>query len=191
MEPRMRGKLILIGFMGTGKSSVSRELADRLGWDRVDIDEEIERLDGRSISDIFAVDGEESFREMESNVLRTIVESAEAAVVATGGGAVLKPVNRLLMSERGFVVALKASPETIIARVQQDLSRPLLQGDIHDRVHTLLKKREGAYDFAHLSLDTTNLSLGEVVDAILREWNRYALALSNKRDIEGDQLRWT
>ena len=166
MERQQLKKLVLIGFMGTGKSTVSRLLSEKLGWKRVDGDEEIERLENKRISDIFAADGEAGFRVIETRVLETILASEENAVVATGGGAVLSAVNRELMLNKGFVVALKASPEQIIARVKSDTERPLLQGDAVERVNLLLAQRKHAYDFAHLTIDTTNMSAEEVVAAI-------------------------
>lgn len=173
MEARSRHKLILIGFMGTGKSSVSRMLAEKLGWERLDADEEIERSENREIRTIFSEEGEEAFRDIESRELQKLMERPEPAVVATGGGAVLRDNNRDVMLSNGYVVALKASPDNIISRVTLDKSRPLLQGDVAGRVHRLLEQRKGAYDFAHLSIDTTGLSIEEVVDEIVREWNVY------------------
>lgn len=170
MERQQLKKLVLIGFMGTGKSTVSRLLAGKLGWKRVDGDEEIERLEEKTISDIFAADGEAGFRVIETRVLETILTSGEYAVVATGGGAVLSEVNRKLMLNNGFVVALKASPEQIIARVKTDTERPLLQDDAAKRVNLLLAQRKHAYDFAHLTVDTTNMSAEEVVETILEQW---------------------
>lgn len=170
MERQQLKKLVLIGFMGTGKSTVSRLLAGKLGWKRVDGDEEIERLEEKTISDIFAADGEVGFRVIETRVLETILTSGEYAVVATGGGAVLSEVNRKLMLNNGFVVALKASPEQIIARVKTDTERPLLQDDAAERVNLLLAQRKHAYDFAHLTVDTTNMSAEEVVETILEQW---------------------
>jgi len=169
MERQQLKKLVLIGFMGTGKSTVSRLLSEKLGWKRVDGDEEIERLENKRISDIFAADGEAGFRLIETRVLETILASEENAVVATGGGAVLSAVNRELMLNNGYVVALKASPEQIIARVKSDTERPLLQGDAVERVNLLLAQRKHAYDFAHLTIDTTNMSAEEVVAAILEQ----------------------
>lgn len=176
MMSATKNKLVLIGFMGTGKSSVSRLLAERLGWLRVDADEEIVRREGRSIADIFSRDGEEAFRAIESQVLRSLLANRAAAVVATGGGAVLKKDNRHAMLEHGFVVALKAAPEVIIARVSRDEGRPLLQGNAEARVHALLAQRAHAYDFAHLSIDTTDLTVDEVVEHILRQWRSGSFA---------------
>jgi shikimate kinase len=169
MDRQPLKKLVLIGFMGTGKSTVSKLLAGKLGWKRVDGDEEIERLENRLIADIFTADGEAGFRVIETKVLEAILASEESSVIATGGGAVLSEVNRELMLSKGFVVALKASPEQIIERVKTDTARPLLQGDAEERVNLLLEQRKHAYDFAHLTIDTTNMSAEEVVEAILAQ----------------------
>lgn len=169
-----RGKLILIGFMGTGKSSVSRLLAEKLGWLRLDADEEIERAEGRTVSSIFESDGEEAFRTIESRVLIGLLGLEESIVLATGGGAVLRGGNRDAMLGGGFVVALQCSPERIIARVKSDTARPLLQGDVESRVRDLLEQRKGIYDFAHLSIDTTDLPVEEVVEIILRQWKLHS-----------------
>ena len=169
-----RDKLILIGFMGTGKSSVSRQLAEKLGWQRLDADEEIERSEGRTISSIFASDGEAAFRAIETRVLTGLLDLEKSIVLATGGGAVLREENRRAMLGGGFVVALHASPDRIIARVKSDTARPLLQGDIESKVNALLEQRKGIYDFAHLSIDTTNLAVEEVVEVILREWKLHS-----------------
>ncbi|MDQ8733500.1 shikimate kinase [Paenibacillus sp. LHD-38] len=172
MERQPCNKLVLIGFMGTGKSTVSRLLAEELGWKRVDGDEEIERLENKLISNIFATEGEASFRKIETKVLDMILASEDSCVVATGGGAVLSSANRELMLNKGYVVALKASPEQIMARVKTDNARPLLQGDAEERVNMLLEQRKHAYDFAHLTIDTTSMSAEEVVATILEQWTK-------------------
>lgn len=171
MGRQQLSKLVLIGFMGTGKSTVSKLLSEKVGCTRIDGDEEIEKLENKRVSDIFASDGEAGFRIIETKVLGTILEREDTCVVATGGGAVLSPINRELMLKNGFVVALKASPDQIIARVKTDPERPLLQGDAEERVNLLLKQREHAYDFAHFTIDTTNMSVEEVVAAILEQWS--------------------
>ncbi|WP_138751731.1 shikimate kinase [Paenibacillus sinopodophylli] len=171
MEGQQISKLVLVGFMGTGKSTVSRLLAEELGWKRVDGDEEIEKYENRLISDIFASDGEAAFREIETKVLHQLLVGEDCCVISTGGGAVLRETNRELMLDNGFVVALKASPEQILARVKTDTARPLLQGDAEERVHLLLEQRKHAYDFAHLSIDTTSMTAEEVVAAIMEQWS--------------------
>ncbi|MBD2871502.1 shikimate kinase [Paenibacillus arenilitoris] len=175
MERQPFNKIVLIGFMGTGKSTISRLLSGRLGWARLDGDEEIERVSGKRISDIFAADGEAGFRRIETTVLESLLKDESPAIVATGGGAVLSEYNRSLMLDHAWVVALKASPEHIIERVKSDSSRPLLQGDAAERVHTLLEQRKHAYDFAHFTVDTTGLTAEQVASAIMEAYEAYIL----------------
>ncbi|GKU78453.1 shikimate kinase [Paenibacillus sp. L3-i20] len=180
MESKFCDKLILIGFMGTGKSSVSRLLAEQLGCIRVDVDEEIERVENKTVATIFENKGEENFREIESQVLHGLLTNPGSSVIATGGGAVLREINRKVMLEKGYVVALKASPDQIISRVINDESRPLLNGDVKNRVYSLLEQRKTAYDFAHMAIDTTELSVEDVVANIVREWHHYSSSNKSK-----------
>ncbi|WP_239617261.1 shikimate kinase [Cohnella mopanensis] len=162
--------IIIVGFMGTGKSTVSRLLSERLGWESKDTDEEIERLAGRSIKQMFAEDGEQVFRDWESRVL-TDVLSLGRQVVATGGGAVLRESNRRAMLMGGWVVALTADKMSLIRRVTSSAvagTRPLLAGDAEERVSTLLESRRNAYDFAHVVVDTSKRSPSEVAELLVR-----------------------
>jgi len=161
--------IILVGFMGTGKSTVSRLLAERLGWEALDTDEEIEKAAGKSIPDIFAEDGETVFRDWESRVLKAVL-GGERRIVATGGGAVLREDNRREMLERGWVVALTADRETLVRRVSGagEGPRPLLAGDAEERVAKLLETRRHAYDFARAMVDTSKRSPAEVAEAVLQ-----------------------
>ncbi|HIW34016.1 MAG TPA: shikimate kinase [Candidatus Paenibacillus intestinavium] len=168
----LRNKIILIGFMGTGKSAVADGLASELQLHKYDIDVEIVKHAGQEISEIFAQAGEEAFRNIETEVLNERLSSPEASIIATGGGAVLKQSNRESMLEHGFVIHLIASSDVIISRVKHDTGRPLLQGDVTARVHQLMATRAGAYDFAHYSIDTSNLTLPEVVNKIVEAWKQ-------------------
>ncbi|MDO7905291.1 shikimate kinase [Paenibacillus sp. JX-17] len=161
--------LILVGMMGTGKSTVSRILAQELGYHLIDMDEEIERLEGRSIADIFTQHGEEYFREAEAAALRSIC-SAKGQVISTGGGSVLRSVNCDLMLSSGLVVALTAVPEVIIERVSGNPDRPLLAGGVEDRVRRIMEERRDAYKFAHVEVDTSHLSAAEVASMILAHY---------------------
>lgn len=156
--------------MGTGKSTVGRLLAQRGGFEVVDVDAEIVRREGRTIPELFAQFGEDYFRAAETDALRSVMGQAGSLVIATGGGAVLRPENRTLMTEGGLVVALTATAEQIMARVSQDKGRPLLQGNLEERVHKLLSERRTAYDFAPVRIDTTGLSAEEVAEAIWDAW---------------------
>ncbi|RXZ77060.1 shikimate kinase [Paenibacillaceae bacterium] len=158
--------IVLVGFMGTGKSSVSKLLSERLGLIRVDLDEEIEKRENCKISELFAEKGEAAFRDIESAVLASVLQG-DSKIIATGGGAVLRGSNCDRMLEAGLVVALKADAEHIIARVGKDESRPLLQGDLEQRVHHLLNERRHVYDFAHVMIDTTHYNTSEVAEQII------------------------
>ncbi|MEQ7052590.1 shikimate kinase [Paenibacillaceae sp. P-4] len=150
----MMQHIILIGFMGTGKSTVGQEVAKKLGCSFTDLDAAVVALEGRTIPDIFASDGEAYFREQESHVLAGILNSPTRHVIATGGGIVLQESNRELMRDGGFIVHLAASKETILSRVKRDRNRPLLQGDVEAQVSKLMQQREGLYDFAHTTVLT-------------------------------------
>ena len=114
--------------MGTGKSTVGRLLADTLGYTLIDLDAEIERVEGRTISEMFEADGEPYFREAESVALRSDFRERKGIVVASGGGAVLRSENCDVMKRGGWVVALTADASSIVERVRGDANRPLLAG---------------------------------------------------------------
>lgn len=158
--------IILIGFMGTGKSTVGRIAAKRLGVPFVDADRQIEREQGMTIPDIFREKGEAAFRAMETETLKRLLAGGRR-VIATGGGAVLAEENRAAMKAGGTVVALKASPQTIIRRVKGDGSRPLLAGNVADNVLRLYEQRKTAYDFADLIIDTDALTAAEAAERIV------------------------
>jgi shikimate kinase len=158
--------IVLTGFMGTGKSTVGRLLAQRLGKPFIDVDERIERRTGLTISQIFARHGEPFFRQIEQQELAAAL--AEDAVVATGGGAIVDPQNLARMKQAGPIVCLTASVDAILARTSADRSRPLLQHeDRRARVEALLAERAPAYAQADICIDTTERSPEEVVEAVL------------------------
>lgn len=161
--------LILIGMMGTGKSTVGALLAEKLGYCMVDLDAELERREGRTIPDIFANEGEAYFRDAETAVLHKVLEDS-GQVVATGGGAVLREGNCRAMLNNGYVVALSAQAESIVERVRSSADRPLLAGDVEGRVRKIMEERKDAYSFAHVTIDTTGVGAGEVVELILARY---------------------
>jgi shikimate kinase len=166
-----RNNIVLVGFMGTGKSSVGRFLAEKLGWELIDTDHYIEKQEGKSISELFAKYGEAFFRENETRVIQEIMGKTNQ-VVATGGGAVLEEENRKNLKANGFVVALTASLETIIQRVGGDRNRPLLQGKANEFVPQLLQRRKHAYDFADFTISTDRLRIEFVAQRILAAYNK-------------------
>lgn len=160
--------IVLIGFMGTGKTTVGRIVADRLKWAFVDTDARIEKEQGAEVSQLFERHGECYFRDLETKTLRKVLES-ERQVIATGGGAVLAEANRHAMQEGGFVIALQADFSAIIQRVGGNTSRPLLKGNLEQQVSSLLEQRKHAYDFADMIIDTSNKPVSYIADRILNE----------------------
>jgi shikimate kinase len=160
--------IVLMGFMGTGKSEVGRRLAQRLGRAFVDTDRLVEARAGKRIATIFAEDGEPAFRTLERAAV------AEAAgrggpVVAVGGGAVLDPENVRCLRAAGVLVYLTARPEIIMGRVGDGSKRPLLQGDPRAAVARLLAERGPVYAAAaDITVDTSGRTAGEVVGEIQR-----------------------
>lgn len=170
--------VFLTGFMGTGKSTVGRALARRLGKTFVDADTEIERLEGMTVARIFAEKGEEVFRRTEREVIAALAQGD--AVVALGGGAIVDDGNFRTMRESGPIVCLTASVEEILRRVGHDRRRPLLAGDDRvQRVRELLEARRSAYSRADFEIETTGLEVETVVDRIVA-----VLAVAGDSDAE-------
>ena len=165
------GNIYLIGFSFTGKTTVGRLLAHRLGMFFVDSDDEIERAVGRPISEIFEPDGETHFRELETELLREL-SNQSGRVISTGGGIVVDPTNRELMDGSGTVVCLEARPVTILERLQRasdnESSRPLLQRTRPlDAIRRLKSRRQRHYAEANVTVHTDFLQPDGVVEAIV------------------------
>ncbi|MBD7967807.1 shikimate kinase [Paenibacillus sp. Sa2BVA9] len=152
--------------MGTGKTTVSSILAQELGYTRIDIDTEIEAQEGCPIPVLFQEKGERYFRQVESDTLCRILKDS-SQVVSTGGGCVLRTENQKIMKDAGWVIALTASPESIISRVSSSGDRPLLKGNVEERIKNIMEERKDAYSFADVTIDTSELSPEEVVHHIL------------------------
>ncbi len=160
--------LILVGFMGAGKTTVGRRLAARLHWDVVDCDDLIEARAGRRISEIFADQGETAFRELEAEVAATL-GGYRHTVITTGGGIVERPENLPFLRAAGRVIYLRARPESLYERVKGSSHRPLLQvDDPLARIRELLAHRAPRYEEADQIVDTDGLTVDEVVEAILQ-----------------------
>ena len=164
--------LLLIGYRGTGKTTVGRRLADRLGWTFVDADDEIERVAGRSIAEIFATSGEEVFRDLEEEVVARLC-GAKQHVISLGGGAILRDSNREKIANAGEVIWLIASPQTIHQRLESDAStrqrRPNLtsQGGLAE-IEAVLELRQPFYrECANFEVDTDTCSLDDVAGKIV------------------------
>jgi shikimate kinase len=160
--------LILTGFMGSGKSSVGRVLAERLACLFVDLDAEIVAAAGRSINDIFAHDGEQAFRSLESACLERVL-GAGRSVIATGGGVVMADHNRSCMRNRGIVVNLVVSLPQVLKRLHGAADRPLFAGsNAPNSVKLLMDGREQFYADADIRIDTDGKSVEDVAAEILR-----------------------
>ena len=157
----------LIGLPGSGKSTVGRQLARRLQLPFLDSDHVIEERIGCAIRDYFEREGEASFRDVEESVIDELTLQA-SGVLSTGGGAVLRPVNRLHLHERGHVVYLRSSPEELFRRLRHDTSRPLLQvADPLGRLRDLYTQRDPLYrETAHFVIETGRPSVATLVNMI-------------------------
>ena len=159
---------ILVGLMGSGKSSIGRRLAARLDLPLIDLDDYIVAKAGRSIPEIFKQDGEAVFRQMETDALAEVV--GKPAVIATGGGAVLSETNRRMFKEHPPVIWLKATPEFLAKRIDGDCNRPLIAGgDTLSRLRELAEIRYPLYEAcADFSLPRCDMKKDEAMKAILR-----------------------
>ena len=159
--------LILTGFMGTGKTVVGRQVARQLGWKFVDMDCLIEEREGRTIADIFRQQGEGYFRQIEAALCHELA-ARSSLVIATGGGALLPDTNREILGASGPVICLTASADEILRRLDTAVDRPLLQGDDRQgRIAALLAERGEAYSRIPWQVDTSGLTVGQVVDRVL------------------------
>lgn len=170
--------LILIGFMGCGKTTIGRELGKLLGYPVVDTDQLIESKVGLPIPRIFAERGEDHFRLLESAVLQELsAPGADRRIISTGGGIVTRKRNRRLLARLGFVVWLQIPAEEVLRRTAANRQRPLLETDDRERkIRDLLAEREPLYrETAHCVIETTGLDASEVACGIL-ETARYHFA---------------
>jgi shikimate kinase/3-dehydroquinate synthase len=159
--------LIITGFMGTGKSQVGREVARRLGQEFVDMDTLIEERVGMTIPEIFAQRGEGFFRQQERELCQELAKRREL-VIATGGGALIPEENRRVLGASGLLVCLTCGVEEILQRLAQVEDRPLLEGaDRRERIETLLAQRREAYSRISNQIDTTGLTVEEVVARVI------------------------
>ena len=164
--------LSLIGYRATGKTTLARLVAERLGWDWIDADTEIELRAGKSISRIFAEDGEPAFRDIEAAVIADLCRR-DRLVLAAGGGAPLRSDNRRAMRARGKVVWLVARPETILARMAADAATPARRPALTDRpaleeITQLLAAREPIYrEAADLLVDAEGKPAAEITEEII------------------------
>ncbi len=163
-------KLALVGLPGSGKSTVGRQLARRLALPFVDSDHVIEQRVGCSIRDYFDREGEPAFRDLEEAVIAELADQPDA-VVATGGGAVLRPSNRERLHRAAHVIYLRSTPEEVFRRVRHDGKRPLLQvADPLARLRTMYEERDPLYrETAHFVIETGRPSVSTLVNMVLMQ----------------------
>ncbi|MFZ0664770.1 MAG: shikimate kinase [Acidimicrobiales bacterium] len=161
-------RVVLVGMMGSGKTTVGKLLAQRLGGQFADSDEEIESSRGMTIAQIFETDGEEGFRRIESEVLLSLLARDGPDVVAAGGGAVLSEANRDAMRDSSTVVWLRTGVATLAARVGSGDTRPLLAGRALERLEEINREREEIYaPVADVVVDTDDLPPESVTESVL------------------------
>ena len=157
--------------MAVGKSAVGRTLARKLGRRFVDLDKIIERSEGMKVKDIFSRKGESYFRRAEKQALAEVLFQGEQ-VIATGGGVVIDEENLRLLREKSFLVCLTAAPEVLLRRAEKSRRRPLLEGgDRAQRIGELLAQRGKNYAQAHVAIDTSDLTVEQVVEKIIERFN--------------------
>ena len=156
----MKNNIVLIGFMGCGKTTVGEKLAERLAYSFLDTDLYIENREGKTISEIFEQDGEKYFRDTETKSIQELVESTEKTIVSSGGGLPLRAENAKLLQKLGFVIYLKVKKETVLSRLEGDTTRPLLAGgNIREKITHLMDMRLSDYlDAAEVIIDTDGRS---------------------------------
>lgn len=173
-------RVLLVGMMGAGKTTVGKLLAGKLGWRYVDSDDEVEELTGHTVKELFESGGEQAFRPVESKALAAALDDEGPAVVSVAGGAVLDPANRALLRSAGTVVWLRAHPETLLDRVRAEADaaargvrgaqdhRPLLDRDPGGTLTRLDRERRPIYrEVADLVVDVDGLAPGVVADRVL------------------------
>ena len=172
--------LYLVGFMGTGKTTVGRAVGTKIGFDVLDSDHEIERIRGKSIPDIFAQDGEPAFRQFERDFIER-GHPGERTVIACGGGLVVQPNMLELLQSKGVVVCLHASIEAILARTARHRNRPLLEVENpEERIRTLYAAREPVYRKSGTVILTDSRPLNDIVAHVIRSWRRDAADFARK-----------
>lgn len=161
--------IVLIGFMGCGKSTVGFKLSYRLRIPMEDTDKLIERKQNKTISEIFAQEGELFFRNLETELLEELKDNSYTRIISVGGGTPVRPENRPMLKACGRVIYLRVSPEVVYERVKKDTGRPLLQCENPlEKIRQLMSERSQAYEeCADIIIETDELTLDEVVEQIV------------------------
>ena len=157
--------IILIGYMGSGKSTVGRKAAKAVKYSFLDTDDLIEKEEGMTIAKLFEEKGEPYFREKETETIKRLIAEPKGNIIATGGGLPMKAGNAELLKELGTVIYLKAETDTLVKRLSGDTARPLLKnGDLREKIETMLAVRGPVYEAcADVVLQTDNMSFYEII----------------------------
>lgn len=167
----MNKNIVLVGLSGSGKSTLGNILSDLSGYALVDTDAIIVKLQNRSINNIFATNGEDFFRTLETKVSKE-VSAFDKQIISTGGGIVLKEKNLEYLKQNGIVFYLKTSVNTLLKRLEGDNTRPLLKtDDVKKKLENMLEIRGKLYEKADVTIETDNLSPEETAKEILRIYN--------------------
>lgn len=168
--------IILIGFMGCGKTSVGIKLSYHMRRPMLDTDKLIEKDEGRTISEIFETDGEGCFRDLETQCLKKLIATADKQIISVGGGLPVREENHALLKELGTVVYLRAMAETIYERVKHDTTRPLLQGDDpKQKIRSLMEQRAAVYEkAADIIIDVDGKDFDDITDEIARNYKQHS-----------------
>lgn len=174
LEKTVKGNVVLIGFMGCGKSTIGRKLSEKLGYRLIDVDAYIEEKQGCTISELFDKKGEGYFRELETKAVDELNESISHAVICTGGGLPMREENHERLRRLGEIVYLDVTPEEVIRRLEGDTTRPLLQGDdVEARVRRLMENRRPVYEsLADISIEERGKAVDDIVKEIVWELSR-------------------
>lgn len=167
----MKDNIILIGFMGSGKTSVGIKLSYQMKRTMIDTDKWIEQKQKMTVSEIFAASGEEAFRRMETECLKELIKTADRQIISVGGGLPMREENHGLLKELGRVVYLKVTPEAVYERLKNDTTRPLLQvEEPMERIRTLLAGRAPVYEkCADVVVEVSDKSFEEIIEQILNK----------------------
>lgn len=165
MKINKNKNIILIGYMGSGKSTVGKKAARALEYTFLDTDALIEEAEGMAISELFEKKGEAYFREQETETIRRLLQAPKGNIIATGGGLPMREGNAELLKKLGTVVYLKAETKTLMARLSGDTTRPLLkEGDLRTKIDTMLQVRGPVYErTADVILETDDMSFYEII----------------------------
>lgn len=169
----MKDNIILTGFMGCGKTSVGIRLSYALKRTIIDTDKWIAKRQGKTVSDIFASDGEEAFRQMETSCIRELIETENHRIISTGGGLPVREENHALLKELGRVYYLKVTPAVVCERLKGDTTRPLLQGDDpQGKVKNLMAIRQPFYEkCADYVIEVSGKNFEEIIEEIVKKEN--------------------